>query len=220
MSLNPHLPDELERLATDVRVERHGDPYLAFVGLMQPDGPPAILCVGFDGSPAFDMAALNFRRREDKVDAPGSAVLPLAELRNAGLAIDDLLLGVAVARPERGELSATIRETMADARERRERTAIERTLAQADHEAKNPAKCSFCGQRFTERGVKRHESKCYRNPGAMMYSPGGGFDPVLKDGKVVGYSRRGATPCTRCPDALERHDAETGRCMVGGCPCG
>lgn len=203
----------------DVRVERHGDPYLAFVVLMQPDRAPSIVCVGFEDSAPFDMANLKFRATTS--DETRSAVLPLAELRQAGLAIDDLLLGVAVASRHRGELRDTIRETMEGQRERRQMRAIAQDLERAEYEAKHPAKCQFCSQRFTERGVKRHESDCSKNPQAKRYGPSGDYEPILQDGRIIGARLRqiDQSPCARCPEVRGRHAADGGACLATGCRC-
>ena len=192
MSVNPRIPDQLERLATDIRVDRHGDPHLAFVILLYPDQPGTVLCVGLEGRPPSDMTQFRFATPGRPSHPENKVGTIISDLDEARCTLNDLHSGLQVALPDRGgTLTEQVRKWMADARSRRLMQAVRRHLERADYEQKYPARCEFCGRHLTTRGVTRHERTCYKNPGASLYGEGGGYEPVRDDaGKIVGYRQR------------------------------
>ena len=191
MSVNPRIPDQLERLATDIRVDRHGDPHLAFVILLYPDQPGTVLCVGLEGRPPCDMTLCRFRTPGGSSHAGDKVGTVISDLDEARHTLGDLYTGLRVARPDRGgTLTEQVRKWMADARSMRLLHAVRRHLERADYEQKYPARCEFCSRRLTTKGVTRHERVCYKNPAAPLYGKGG-YEPVRDDARqIVGYRER------------------------------
>lgn len=226
MTLNPRLPDELERLATDLRVDRLGDPHIAFVVLLYPDRHGSVMCVGYEDYPPIDMTHLQHSNKDNPDSERTSARLPTAELEHVDQTVGDLLEAIRSSRyrseARNMKLSEYIDEHMTKARDSRQTYDIKRDLERADHEAKFPSPCAFCGERFTARGVKRHERTCWKNPDCSQYGPGGEMEPIMKDGKIIGcQQRRGVdrSQCARCPEARYRHLDGSGACQSNGCPC-
>lgn len=220
--INRRLPDELERLATDIRIDRHGDPYLGFVVLLYPEEHGSVICVGFEDRSPMDMTRLRFKS-ESTMSKPGrDASLPTAELEHAREAIDDLCMALKIANDKReGSLADQVDRWMTDARDRRQMYGFTKDLERATYEAKNPAVCEFCTHRFTTRGIKRHESTCYKNPNAKQYGPNGDRDPIIHDGRIVGAQRRPGDErqCARCPEPGYLHFGNRGKCKLADCPC-
>lgn len=224
MTLNPHLPDDFESFATDMRVDRHGDPYLAFTVLLYPDRPASVVCLGYEDFPPFDVTEVTRRKKdedEDEGDERTSA-LPVEDLERAGEAIGDIVRAIGHHRVETDmPIKEFIRAHMQEWWDRRQMAPIAMELALAEREAAMPAVCEFCNRRFaTERGLATHQRDCYHNPAAKRYAASGDMEPIYQDGKIVGAQMKteGREPCTRCPDRRSHH-VDDGPCQKDGCAC-
>lgn len=191
VQLNPRIPDQLERLATDIRVDHLGDPHLAFVVLLYPDQHGTVLCVGLADRPPVDMAQLSFGKPGGRPRPENATALVEAELDEARHTLDDLLTALRVARPGKGgTLTEQIQRRMAAARNGRLVHALRRYLEGADRKGQALTRCEFCGQPFTDEVVKRHEGACRKNP-AVRSQRSGGVEPILgDDGRIIGYRSR------------------------------
>lgn len=160
-NLRGPLVNQLEALATDLAIGRHGDPHLAFAVLCYPDREPAVLIITGNHS-ATDLSHL--QARDDAKDPGDSAPFPTAEFQEAQMAMSDADMGIHIAPfhmaldPD-ATIGTTVADTIRDAWKRRRLAPITKALAQADHEKARPAECPYCHQRFTQRGLPMHLSK-------------------------------------------------------------
>jgi predicted HNH restriction endonuclease len=85
----------------------------------------------------------------------------------------------------------TVTEILREQWERRRGYEREREAKEAQHIVDHPWLCESCDRRFkTERGAVQHERRCWLNPAAAIYQPGGGWVPVFNDaGRIVGRKR-------------------------------
>lgn len=190
MQLNPRIPDQLERLATDIRVDHLGDPHLAFVVLLYPDRHGTVLCVGLADRPPVDMAQLSFGKPGGRPRPENATTLVEAELDEARHTLDDLLTALRVASPSKGgTLTEQVQRRMAAARNSRLVHALRRCLEGVDRKGQALTRCRFCGQPFTDEGVKRHEGACREHTATRQQRrSGGGLEPILgDDGRIIGY---------------------------------
>ena len=152
--LRSALVPQVARLADDVAVGRHGDPYAAVVVLVYPDREPAVLMVS-GGHPAYDLTLLT------KSDGSGTP-FPVAEFQEAIDAGYDAAFGLRVGQ-SRSDLHEEPGEAIGAWIEhgwsRRRLLPITAALSAADDEAARPAECERCGRRFTERGLPMHLSR-------------------------------------------------------------
>lgn len=115
-------------------------------------------------------------------------------------------IGGAFWRPKDAE-PKTLEELVQDAHRRDLAVEAHHEAQRAAARAANPWSCEYCRRRFkSERGATQHERRCWRNPGAAQYGPGGKYRPLqVSDGIAHGLGlrvdREGEVSCS---EALPR----------------
>lgn len=150
--LRAPLVEQMQRLATDIAIERHGDPHVAFVVLCYPDREPAIIVV----VPGVSPRDLNRLGSGTKTTEPKKQVpFPGAEFVEAVRAMGDAHFAMRV-RLEDETVGASIGRQVQREWERRRMAPVEAALEKAEDERKRPKVCANCKRRFTVRGYAMH----------------------------------------------------------------
>lgn len=140
----------LERLAQDVTIGRHGDPFVAVTVLVHADREPTVLVI-HDGRPAFDLTRTVAGEKDEK-----GARFPLPEILESGHAVTDAHSALRWWRSRDGKPGDVVRDKIRSYWENRRRHVIEQELSRAAEESARPEKCPHCKSRFTTRGIKMH----------------------------------------------------------------
>lgn len=165
--LRSALVGALERLGRDIAVGRYDDPHVGFVVLVSADRAPQIAVL--TGHGANDMSKLGFGT-SDTAAKPERAErwFTVEEFQEAAGAMRDTEMAMRTLQ-FRGEMpwSEHLAATVDDGWARRRQYPVDRALAKAADEAARPAVCTACRRRFTERGLKMHQSRSPRCASAV-----------------------------------------------------
>lgn len=155
--LSARLGDRLRTLATELDLEKHGDPHVGFAVFVYPDRGPEIWVVA---DKTVQPLKKLIKTRDDDADEDKDGKgrwFTMEDLKVAIYAFHDVEMGMMLrSRSDAYDRwGALIQEYVDEQWEARIVRRFQDQLRTADAEAARPVLCT-CGQRFTERGFPQH----------------------------------------------------------------